>query len=222
MEVRGVVLLTLALGGAVIAAACSGPDPGAITFSERQRGISSGDTGSSGSSGTGDGGASDGGSSGTDGGSSGGPVNAFTGAPAYAQPASTDPSDNAAHGGDGNPAGQDCMGCHGPNGGAGNKWGIGGTVYTNGMGAAPVANAEIRIVDPTGKEIAKTYSNADGNFWVDAAAIAGGIPNGSKVGVRNAARTRLMSTALTGNDDGGCQKGGCHVQGGVGRVYLDP
>lgn len=219
MEVRGVVLLTLALGGAVIAAACSGPDPGAITFSERQRGITSGDAG--GSSGDPDGGGTT--EAGVDGGgSSGGPVNAFTGAPAYAQPASTDPSDNAAHGGDGNPAGQDCMGCHGPNGGAGNKWGLGGTVYTNGMGAAPVANAEIRIVDPTGKEIAKTYSNADGNFWVESGSLQGGIPSGSKVGVRNAARTRLMSTALTGNDDGGCQKGGCHEQGGIGRVYLDP
>jgi hypothetical protein len=225
MDCRGVLLVGLLGGAAVLGAttSCSGPDPGQVTFSERPKGSvvdttsgsSSGvvgaDGGSSGSSGAADGGSSSG--------ASGGPGTAFTGAAAF-NPAgkALGTSQKSAHPNGGNPAGVDCMTCHIAGGAApGLRWGIAGTVYTSGAGTAPVAGANVRLVDPTGKELANVYSDALGNFWSDT--IVGGIPAGSKVGARNATVTKLMSTSL-GAQDGGCQKTGCHVAGAQGRVYL--
>jgi hypothetical protein len=109
------------------------------------------------------------------------------------------------------------MDCHSATGGANAKWGIAGTVYNSQAGTAPVAGAEVRVVDAKGTELALIYSDALGNFWADT--IVGGLPGGAVVGVRNATVTKLMGTPLT-TQDSGCQKAGCHVAGSQGRVYL--
>jgi mono/diheme cytochrome c family protein len=223
MDYRGVLLVGI-LGGAALLGAttsCSGPDPGAVTFIERAKGPGV-DTTSGSSSGTiaTDGGASSGSpEGGSDGGSSSGvATTAFTGAPAFDPAgAAVGTSQNGAHPNGGNPAGVDCMSCHGAGGGASAKWGIAGTVYNSAAGTTPVAKANIRVVDAAGKELANVYSDALGNFWADS--INGGLPGGAKVGARNATVTKLMGTALT-TQDSGCQKAGCHVAGAQGRVYL--
>jgi len=102
---------------------------------------------------------------------------------------------------------------------AGAIFGIAGTVYNSAAGTAPVAKAEVRIVDAAGKELSKVYSDVNGNFWSDT--IVGGVPGGSKVGVRDATVTKLMSTALT-TQDAGCSRATCHVIGSQGRVFLAP
>jgi mono/diheme cytochrome c family protein len=221
MDYRSVLLIGMLSGAALLAASCSAADPQTVNFSERPRG----QTGDLTSGGPGAEGGVDGGSSGssgeagTDGGSSGAPITAFTGAAAYNAAGTADTSQNAAHPNGGNPAGVNCMDCHGPAGPANAKWGVAGTVYSSTAGTAIVAKAEIRVVNAAGKEIALTSSDALGNFWADA--IVGGLPGGAKVGVRNATVTKLMTTALT-TQDSGCQKAGCHVTGAgmQGRIYL--
>ena len=230
MDYRGVLAITMLLGAAGLAAACSAADPSTVNFSERPKGqtgdLTSGgpsptDGGSSGTSGTS---GSTSGEAGTDGGSSGQPITAFTGAKAFnAAGATVGVSQNAGHNFAGNtppsnPAGHNCVDCHKQGGSAaGAVWGIAGTVYTSGAGTTPIKGAEVRVVDAAGKELALVYSDADGNFWSDT--IVGGIPGGAKAGARNATVTKLMSTALT-TQDSGCQKAGCHVAGSQGRVFL--
>ena len=224
MDYRGVLATTMLLGAtalAAVTASCSAADPSTVNFSERPKGqtgdLTSGgpatDGGSSGTSGT-----SGGGEAGTDGGSSGAPITAFDPKKAY-DPAGAPVGDsqNAAHPNAGNPAGVNCMDCHSAAGGANAKWGIAGTVYNSAAGTTPVAKAEVRIVDATGKELGLVYSDDKGNFWADT--IVGGIPAGAKVGVRNATVTKLMGTALAAKDSG-CQQAGCHVAGAQGRVFL--
>src|SRR5262249_30734217 len=160
---------TTGAGVVVMATACSAPDPGQVTFSERQHG--SGDTTSGGSSGdtsssgmASSSGAS--GTSGTDGGTSGTSgsmvIDAFTPAPAYAAGAANGTSNNASHpNGNQNPAGNNCLDCH-KNGGAGTPWVFAGTVYKDVAGAAAVgAGIEVRMVDSTGNEQAKVYTDAN-------------------------------------------------------------
>lgn len=224
MDHRAVLALAM-LSGAVLLGStfsCSAADPGTINFSERPKG-QTGDLTSGGTSGVTptDGGSSgDAGEAGADGGgsTSGALVTAFTGAAAYnAAGASVGSSQNAAHPNGGNPAGVDCMTCHGAAGAAGSKWGIAGTIYNTVAGAAPVAKAEVRVVDAAGKQVALVYSDALGNFWADT--IVGGVTGGSKVGARNATATKLMGLALT-TQDAGCQRSTCHVAGSQGRVFL--
>lgn len=223
MDFRGVLLVgVVGLGGGALlgaTAACSGVDPGQVTFSERIRGPGIDTTSGGGSSGVNPEGGTSSGTleAGTDGGSSGVAVTAFTGSTYNAAGTANGSSQNAAHPNGGNPAGVDCMTCHGAGGGAGAKWGIAGTVYNSAAGTAPIAKAQVRVVDATGKELANVYSDALGNFWADA--INGGLPGGAKVGARNATITKLMGTALT-TQDAACQKAGCHVAGAQGRVYL--
>lgn len=225
MDHRGVLASTMLLGATVLAAAlaaCSAADPSTVNFSERPRGqtgdlagggptsTDGGPTGSSGASG------SPSAEAGTDGG--GGIIATFDPTKAYnAAGAPVGNSQNAAHPNGGNPAGSVCMDCHGAAGGANAKWGIAGTVYTTAAGTTPVAKAEVRVVDGAGKELSLVYSDDKGNFWADT--IVGGLPNGSKVGVRNATVTKLMSTALAPKD-AGCQQALCHVAGSQGRVFL--
>lgn len=218
MEYRGLLLIVACASASTLGLtlSCNAPDPGEITFVERPRGTEPVSTSSS--SGDPDGGGS---SSGADGGgSSGGAVTAFTGAPAYATPAAGASSANGNHA-DGNP-GINCMDCHRAGGtAAGNPWGIAGTIYAAPTGAAIVAQAEIRLVDATGKQLASVYTDPVGNFWSDP--IAGGIPAGAKVGVRNGTLQKLMATALSGDADGACQRAGCHATGAgaQGHMYLN-
>ncbi len=111
----------------------------------------------------------------------------------------------------GDSSGKDCMPCHTT------RWAFAGTLYTDQNGAARVPNAEIRITGPDGVEYARTYSDVDGNFWIDAKATP--IPANSRVGVRNGTLKQEM-VGVVGATEAGCsQGGGCH--GGVqGKVYL--
>ncbi len=145
-------------------------------------------------------------------------ITAFTGAPTYVAPdGGGDSSDNENHGGDGNPAGQNCLDCHSV-AGPGPHYLFGGTVWSDPDGGVPVPKAEVRITTPFGQELAKTYTNDDGNFWV--LFQDGGIPAGSHAGVRNADNVQLMPDALKGSAEGSCQQSACHVIGAQGRIHL--
>lgn len=223
MDVRGLVLVVGVVGAsaAALTSACATPDPGEITYSERHGGTGEPGT-SSGTPGTSTGGpGGDGGSSGTPvdgGGEAGGPVNAFTGAPAYnAAGAANGSSTNAAHGGTGAPPSQDCLSCHGPAGGAAAKWGFAGQVVNAAGGATGLAKAEIRVVDGTGKEIDKVYSDPQGFFWSSAAAPAAG----AMVGARTANKVMPMAGKLAAGD-GSCGKAGACHGGTQGKVYVPP
>ncbi|MBX3209017.1 MAG: hypothetical protein KF764_28550 [Labilithrix sp.] len=215
MDYRGVLLITAVLGAGAFASstACSGPDPGALTFAERQTQGSTGDPGSSGTSGTpgtGDGGA-------TEGGAAVDPVfgtTPFT----YVDPGVTANDANPAHGG--TVEGKDCIvgGCHLE---GGRPWVFGGTVYTAAQGGAVVPKAEIKIVAPNGSEVGTTYTDANGNFWLEKDGTT--IPAGSKVGVRRegGAEAKHMITALQPTDRGcSANRANCHGTGGTGRVYV--
>jgi hypothetical protein len=225
MDYRAVLLAATVLGTGVLSlvTSCAAPDPGEVTFMERQK--SGSDIGGSTSSSTSSTSSSTS-SSGSDGGgstTSGGPVTAFSGAPAYVatDPAAGGNKTTVGHQ-NGDPKFLSCQDCH-KNGGqaSGFPWAIGGTVYDANTGGAAVVQAEVRVVDSTGKEIAKAYTDTQGNFWFDANNVPGGIPAGSKVGVRNGTKTKLMSTDLTGVGDGACQKAGCHATGGQGHIFLN-
>ena len=217
MDYRGVLLVGMVCGAAILGAtsACSAPDPGEVTFVERPRGTS-GDLSSGGPGPTVEGGAGEGGATdaGTEGGSSGavdpvfGTTTFTAGQPGRGAPAK---AANAAHAGDS--SGKDCIvaGCH--QGG----WAFGGTLYTDGAGTARVAAAEIRITGPDGKEYAKTFSDVDGNFWIDYVAP---IPANSRVGVRTADGKKINMSGSVGAGQAGCnQAGTCHG-GTAGKVYI--
>jgi len=229
MDYRGVVAAALVLGAGLmgLTLSCSAPDPGQVTFAERpHQGVES-------SSGTTSGGSTS--SSGvtppgTDGGSSsGGTIDAFTGAAAYVKGAANGDSSNTSHNiapiNNNNPAGNDCMTCHKIGGAAaGNPWVFGGTVYTTkgGNTAAP-AGVEVRIVSATGTELASTYTDAQGNFWIDQLKDNSlTIPAGAKVGIRDGASQQPMLTVLAAGQ-GGCQSTGCHVPGAgaTGHIGLN-
>jgi hypothetical protein len=221
MDYRGVLAIGLLSGAAIVGstASCSGPDPGQVTFIERPRG-SSGELTSGGTSNGGvDGGATiEGGTveGGTDGGSSGVVADPVFGTTAFAlgQPGQGAPAKaaNPAHNGDS--SGKDCIvaGCHL------NQWGFGGTLYTDAAGTARVPNAEVRISGPDGKEFQKTYSDVDGNFWIQGLGVP--IPANSRVGVRTADGKKMSMSGSVGPGQAGCnQAGTCHG-GGAGKVYL--
>ena len=213
MDYRGVLLVGMLSAAAVIGAvsACDAPDPGQITFIERPKGssgelttgglppVEAGTLGEGGT--TTEGGTADGGSSGS---TSGDPVFGTTtfalGSPGRGAPAKMA---NAAHNGDA--SGKDCIvsGCHL------NQWGFGGTLYADAAGAARVANAEVRISGPDGKLFQSTYSDVDGNFWIDGLGIP--IPAGSRVGVRTADGKKMNMAGSIGPAQAGCSQGGtCH------------
>jgi hypothetical protein len=216
MDYRGVLLVGMVSGAAILGAtsACSGPDPGQVTFIERPKGaggeLSSGGVSSGGvDGGTSEGGAAD---AATEAGPVGDPVfgtSTFAaGTPGRGAPAK---AANPAHGGDS--SGKDCIvaGCH--QGG----WAFGGTLYSDAAGAAPVANAEVRITGADGKEFAKTFSDPDGNFWIDYVAP---IPANSRVGVRTADGKKMNMAGSIGAGQAGCsQAGTCHG-GTAGKVFI--
>ena len=223
MDYRGVLLVGLFSGVAVVSSttSCSAPDPGQVTFLERPRG-SSGELTSGGttSGGTDGGGTTDGGSSGgeagTDGGSSGavgdpvfGTTTFAAGMPGQGAPAKMA---NPAHNGDS--SGKDCIvaGCHL------NQWGFGGTLYTDAAGAARVAGAEVRITGPDGKLFQNTFSDVDGNFWIQGLGVP--IPANSRVGVRTADGKKMNMAGAVSVGQAGCnQAGTCH--GGTGgKVFV--
>jgi hypothetical protein len=192
---------------------CGTPDPAAITFSVRPGAGPDGIPSASSTS-----------SSSGDGGASGGPDPIFQGAAfQHVDPGikANDPAGNvtaaASHGG--NVEGKDCVtiGCH--LGGA-KPWIFGGTVYSANTGGTTVGKAEIRVLDPAGKEVGKAYTDVNGNFWL--ASVAGAtIPPGSKVGVRKeGGQAHIMATAV-GNADASCNgaRSNCHGTPATGNIY---
>lgn len=216
MDYRGVLLTCAVLGAAVLGSstACSGPDPGAITFAERP-GIQGEPQGASGG-----GGDAGGGTSGTSGNPASDPGSEefFKNEPfAYQDPGLTANNANAAHGG--TVEGKDCnvAGCHLD---GVKKWLFGGTVYTAAKNGQTVAKAEVRVVGPDGTEIGRAYTDANGNFWLEAGEKT--IPAGSKVGVRReGGGAKLMATVIS-NADGGCSgaRSNCHGTDIQGRVWV--
>ncbi|MBX3261994.1 MAG: hypothetical protein KF782_20085 [Labilithrix sp.] len=125
---------------------------------------------------------------------------------------------NPAHGG--SVEGKDCIvaGCHLE---GGRPWVFGGTVYNAAQGDQVVTKAEIRIVGPNGAEVGTTYTDANGNFWLEKEGTT--IPAGSKVGVRRegGAEPKYMATPLQPTDRGcSATRANCHGTDGTGRVYV--
>ncbi len=211
MDYRGVVLTCAVLGAAVLGSstACSGPDPGAITFSERPGiiGEPQGSTSGDGTSGT----------SGTSGDSQPG-NDFFKDAFAYEDPGLLANNADVAHGG--TVEGKDCLvaGCHLD---GAKKWLFGGTVYNAAKNGQTVAKAEVRIIGPDGAEVGRAYTDANGNFWMEAGDKT--IPPNSKVGVRSeGGGVALMVTPIS-NADGGCtaNRANCHGTELQGRVWVN-
>lgn len=211
MNVRGLVLFGSLVGSALLGAvssSCSGPDPGAIEYRERART----DLGTSSGVNPGDGGSGD----------EGGAADPVFGTTSFTpgQPPAPGRANTAAQGTHpaNGVAGESCFqtGCHGP-GEPGPDWAMAGTVYSTLTGGATVAGAEIRISGPDGTEYAKTYSDEDGNFWIDKP-VSGDIPANSRVGVRNANNKMIMLATVTGNAGSACHAAGCHTP--QMRIYL--
>lgn len=217
MNPRFVLPAVLGLGCALGALlACSGPDPGYLEFAERRSTVDPGPSSSS-SSGTSSGGTPDASApldAGVTDAGAGDPVFGTT-TFAYVNPGLNANGQDGAHAG--TVEGKDCVvaGCHGN--GTGKPWLFGGTVYNAATGGQTVAQAEVRVVDPTGKEIAKAYTDANGNFWIDRGALT--IPAGARVGVRTATALRRMATTLAAGPSGCNNATGCH--GGMMRVYVN-
>lgn len=195
---------------------CSGPDPGAITFVERTRT----DVPPSSSGGPAlDGGGTGSSSGSTDGGSSGGPANPVFGDTAFVPGTAPQNANgaNAAHGG--TVEGKNCVqaGCHAA-GGTAPVWAFGGTVYAAANGGATVANAEVRVTDPAGAMFGQAYTDANGNFWFEK--TAGDIPANSRVGVRDATKSKIMSGTVAGVPGADCNASGCHGNAAM-RVFLN-
>ena len=219
MDLRGVLLSgSVVISGALATVtACTGPDPGTITFAERVSGMAPDALG--GSSGV----AVDGGpGTATDGGGTTTTANAVFADTifAYDNPGVTANNANGAHGG--TVEGKDCMvaGCHL----GGNKpWVFAGTVYTTAQGGTTVPLAEVRVVDATNKEIGRAYTDPNGNFWLQT--VAGKvIPANAKVGVRREGgpAPKLMATPLVGPTNAGCSSvaTNCHGTAGTGKVFI--
>lgn len=220
MDFRGVLLVGMLSAAAVAGAttSCSGPDPGQITFSERKLtsdvtsgGTPTGDSGTTAEAGGGKEGGVDGGGS-----SSGDPVfgtTKFAAGPA-GPPVNVAKAANPMHGGDA--SGKDCVvgGCHLD----ARAWAFGGTLYTDAAGTARVPNAEIRVTGPDGKVYASTFSDVDGNFWIELGDPK--VPANSRVGVRNGTKQLNMAGTI-GGAQVGCQKAaGCHGAASPGKVFL--
>lgn len=206
-----VLSLALVTGGVLAGVvSCSGPDPGAYTFTERPH---AGETPGGGGTSTSPGGTTTA-PAGTDGGTATpagdvvfGTTTFAAGTPGRGAPAK---AANDAHQGD--CSGKDCITCHS------GDWAFAGTLYTDATKTARVTGAEVRLTGPDGKTLATTFSDADGNFWIDPQ-IVPSVPIGSHVGVRNATSKMNMAGAVAEGQRGCNQAGTCHG-GTQGGVYL--
>jgi hypothetical protein len=140
-------------------------------------------------------------------------------------------SDNPQHSPTPNPAGQDCLSCHGAtttsgghgggggNGGGGNGGGgatrflFAGTVWSSPSGSAPTAQAEVRVVQADGSQLV-AYTDQNGNFYFMASPGAALAPPAS-AGVRDATGAISMVNVF---NDGDCNS--CHRLGGEPPINL--
>lgn len=201
MQSGGVFLFGI-VAGAALTASCSGPDPGAITFAERASGGA--DTTPQGTT-TGP----------SDAGGGGDPIfgkELF----AWVDPGIVANNANAKH--EGTVVGKDCIsaGCHLDNG---KQWLFAGTMYTSAAGGATVAKGEVRLIGPDGNEVGHTYTDANGNFWLEK---AGSIPANTRVGIRKeGAEPRSMVATLQPVDKGcNANRSNCHGTAITGKVYI--
>jgi hypothetical protein len=222
-------VLLAGLGCGLVAAACSAPDPGAYQLSDKTprvgaagtSGGTSGQTsgGASGQTSSGTSGQTSSGTSGTSGvdagkdSSTGAPVPpAFQGDGVYV-PTPGQAAVSASHGtAQGLPPNHDCLSCHTPGAAAANKeFVVGGYVKGGGGGAAN--QAEVRVTNSAGTEMAKAYTESNGYFYV----LGTNLTGTSNVGVRDGTSAIGMVATITA---GGCGAGGCHVTGGQGEVHV--
>lgn len=199
---------------------CSGPNPAAVKYEDREgeNPVPSNNNSNNNNTGTDGGGTTTDPGTGDDGGTTTTPVqdSAVFGSStlAYAAPAKN-ANDVADHGGA--VSGKDCVvsGCHLTNA---HQWSFAGTVFTSTAGTTPVTKAEVKVVGPDGTPIGSAYTDTGGNFWLDAGKT---IPAGSKVGVRTDAAKAYMITGL-GTADKGCNanKANCHGTSATGKIHV--
>lgn len=127
----------------------------------------------------------------------------FQGAAAFAE-ITPDTTTSAHHLGDSN-AHRDCLACHGKAMGA-PEFVLAGTIQKTASDPAPVSGVEVRVLDPSGTEVASVGTDENGNFWLRGT-IA--LPAGSMVGIRDASGTKKMSATIAA---GSCNQSGCHNQ----------
>jgi hypothetical protein len=130
------------------------------------------------------------------------PASVFKNAPAFT--AQTGPR---AHN-----AGKDCMSCHRTGGGEAPRFSFGGTLYD--QKGSPVAGAEVRLVDASGKAVS-AYTSSTGTFYSGTTFAAP-----AHVGARSATASSEMLSELQAAD-GACSS--CHCTGAnctVGLVHL--
>jgi hypothetical protein len=208
MDYCGVLLVGVVLGAAALGlTACSGPDPGVITFAEKtSTGTSTDQTDTPGGT-----------TPAKDGGTGAGAGHPIFGNDAFAfeSPGQNANDHQGTHVGQTPLEGKDCVtaACHLNT----SPWSFAGTVYAAIGGGATVSRAEIRVVGPDGKLFGKTYTDTQGNFWLEQATRP---PAGSKVGVRKeGGEPKVMGLAVEGATGAACNAtAGCHGQATL-RIY---
>lgn len=200
--------LALGLFAGLVATACSAADPGVDGLARPGSKYDGGLGLDGGNSGNDGGNPGDSGLPPADGGTdSSAATTAFTGASAYAsqQPAT---SAKMTHGNKsvGVVPNKDaaCLTCH-KNGGAGPAFLFAGTAFLDKAGTMVAADKEIRVRSKADGTAYITHSDADGNFWLKLGVPAGFYPGLS--GMRDGAKTSLMTAAINNGDCNGCHNG---------------
>jgi hypothetical protein len=106
------------------------------------------------------------------------------------------------------------MSCHRNGGGEAPRFSFGGTLYD--QSGKPVAGAEVRLVDASGKATS-VYTSTTGTFYGQ----GNGFAAPAQVGVRNASGAQNMISALQASNGGACSS--CHCTGGscsVAPIHL--
>lgn len=106
-------------------------------------------------------------------------------------------------------AGLECMVCHGAGGGA-PRFTLGGTLYVDAVGSAPVVGATVQVIGANGARL-NLVTARNGNFWATQA-----VAYPVKVVASRCPTSVPMITAVAA--PGGCNAGGCH--GGGMRIHL--
>lgn len=114
------------------------------------------------------------------------------------------------HLGDSN-AGRNCLACHGKDMGA-PEFILAGTIQKSATDADPAVGVQVRVVDPTGTEVANVGTDENGNFWL---AGTTALPAGSTVGIRDASGSQKMAGTVSA---GSCNQTNCHNQDR--RIFL--
>ena len=202
-----------------IGIACSAPDPGQVTYTQRidpstGGGGGGGNPAVDGGGGGGGGTDSGGGGGGMDSGGGGG-TGAWAGAPAYAKGTTNGAIEAVGQAGHAainatkDPSGMNCMAstCHGA-GGTGSPWGFAGTAYIS-AGTPVAGGVEIRVIGSNGTQFDSVYTDSKGNFWSGNGAA--GFPAGAAAGARDGKTVRSMPNAtLQCNNTAACHLGGAN------------